>query len=167
VGVGVDADVVHAIGDLRSGQRSASGGYLKWVRPIYRTLRGFRFPRMTVEIDGRRTYRASSCIVQNACNYGGLFQLAPDAGLATGTMEALLLRGQSRRDLFKFLFGAWQRRIGAFQDVKIIKAQKVRLHAEPASRVQADGDASGHTDLSIELLPQALTLLRAPEPEDD
>lgn len=162
VGVGVDADVVHAIDRLRAIQSGASGGYVQWVRPIYETLRSYRFPRMSIEIDGNRTYAAASCIVQNAHNYGGLFHLAPDAALDSNALDVLLIRSRSRRDLFRLLFGAWRRDVGNYKDVKLVKASRVRLLASPRSKVQADGDAAGFTDLTIELLPGALTLLRAP-----
>ena len=167
VGVGVDADVVHAISRIRQGALGASGGYVQWVAPIFETLRRFRFPKMTVTVDDQRSYRAGSVVVQNAYNYGGLFHLAPNAGLANEGLNVTLLRCTSRRDLFRFLFGAWRRTVGKYKDVKIVPARKVRLQAEPVSNVQADGDEAGHTDLTIEIVPKTLTLLRAPSGDDE
>jgi diacylglycerol kinase (ATP) len=158
-GIGLDAEIVRAVAEVRSG---GPGGYMKWIRPIIRSVSDFRFPRLHVTIDDHVTYAAGACIVQNAYNYGGIFELAKGAALDSGQLDVALIRTRSHRDLFRILFGALTRRAAKAKDVKFIPAQRVSLKASPRTRVQADGDPAGWTDLSIERVPDGLTLLRAP-----
>lgn len=160
VGAGVDADIVHTISALRASADGA-GGYSRWVRPMWRTLCSFSFPRLRVTVDGRRTYAAAACTVQNARNYGGVFELSPDAALDSGGLEVVLLRARTNRDLFRILFASWFRRAPLQNDVQIISGRHVRIESTEPVRLQADGDPAGRTDVELELLPGALTLLRA------
>lgn len=164
VGVGLDASIVHAIDSNRT-KTSGSGGYKKWVRPIWESFRGFRFPKMAVTIDGRRTFRASSVVIQNAYNYGGLFHLAPDAALDSHKCHVMLLRCHARRDLFRVLLGAFRKKVASYRDVRLEQGTTVQLHTDERAPVQADGDPAGHTNVTVRLLPNALTLLRAAGPK--
>ncbi|MDA1194394.1 MAG: diacylglycerol kinase family lipid kinase [Planctomycetota bacterium] len=158
-GVGLDAEVVHAVSRVRAG---GAGGYLRWMRPILDSLSSFRFPPLRVTLDERVTYAAGACIVQNARNYGGVFELAPGAALDSGALDVMLVRTRTHRGLFGILFSALMRRAERNHDVKFVRATHVRLRSATRVPVQADGDPAGWTDVQIEVVPGALTLLRAP-----
>ncbi|MDF1699843.1 MAG: diacylglycerol kinase family protein [Planctomycetota bacterium] len=158
-GIGLDADVVHAVSRVRAG---GPGGYLRWVGPIIETLSTFRFPVLRVTVDDHVTYAAGACIVQNARNYGGVFALSPTAALDSGSMDVMLIRSRTHRSLFGILFSALLRRVRKNHDVRIVAAQQVRFASSSTALVQADGDPAGTTDLRVELIPGGLTLLRAP-----
>lgn len=160
IGAGLDAEVVHAIADLRSGA-SGTGGYIQWIPSIWGTVQAFRFPRLRVTIDGRRTFAAAACIVQNAQNYGGLFRLAPHAALDSGRLDVTLIRATTKRDLVRVVMGALARRAQRFTDVKMVRAERVHLRCGSRVHLQADGDPAGTTDVEIALLPKAMQLLRA------
>lgn len=159
VGVGLDAGIVHAIDGVRA-KAAGSGGYVRWIRPIFDAFRSFRFPTMAVTVDERRTFRASSCVIQNAYNYGGLFHLAPDARLDSRQCNVMLLRCRSSRDLFRVMLGAFRKRADRYHDVRFEAGTRVRLQTAERAPVQADGDPAGHTDVTVTLLPGALRLLR-------
>ena len=158
-GIGLDAEVVHAVSKVRAG---GVGGYAKWVRPIMESLARFRFPKLRVTIDDHVTYAAGACIVQNARNYGGVFALSPGAALDSGVMDVMIVRSRTNRSLFGILLSALLRRTQRNHDVKIIPSTSVRLRSNRRAPVQADGDPAGYTDLRVELVPGGLTLLRAP-----
>ncbi len=160
VGAGLDAEIVHAISDVRSGS-SGSGGYTRWLGPIWGAVSTFRFPAMRVTIDGQRTFAAAACIVQNAHNYGGVFRLSPRAALDSGKLDVTLIRARTKRDLMRVLAGALTRRIETFNDVKIVRGEHVRMRCSRRVRLQADGDPAGRTDAEIRVLPGAVQLLRA------
>ncbi len=160
VGVGLDAEIVQAIARLRAGS-SGSGSYASWIRPIWGTVQTFRFPRLRVTIDGRRTYNAAACVVQNAYNYGGVFRLSPHAALDSGRLDVTLIRARTKRDLIRVLLGALTRRVQRFNDVKIVRGTHVALRCGRSVHLQADGDPAGTTDAEIEVLPKAVELLRA------
>ena len=159
VGAGLDAEIVHAAALVRSDDL---GGYGKWVAPIWRSLATFRFPPLRVTVDGRRTFNAGACVVQNARNYGGLFELSPDAALDSGRLEVTLLRARSHRDLFRVMTGAFLRRASRFKDVRVVSGQGVEIAADEAVPLQADGDPAGRAPVAVDLIAKSLVLLRAP-----
>ena len=160
VGAGLSGEVVRTLAALRAGPNS-HGSYHRWVAPIWNAIMDFEFPQLRVTIDGRRTYAATACMVQNAHNFGGLFELSPQAALDSGHLEVMLIRTRCRRDLIRIVFGAIMHRVPRFHDVKFVRGQHVKLEAATAIPMQADGDPAGRTNAELELLPQALTLLRA------
>ena len=161
VGVGADAEVVHAIEALRK-QPGASHNYAQWVRPILHTIRGFGFPALRVTVDDRRTWLATGVVVQNAYNYGGMFALAPEASLDAEGLHVTLMRARTHRELMMLLASAATRRLARERKARLVVGHRVRIEARKRVPVQADGDAAGWTDVRLERLPKALTLLRAP-----
>jgi diacylglycerol kinase family enzyme len=160
VGAGLDGELVRTVSGLRA-DAAGAGGYKRWLAPMWDTLRGFRFPRLRVTVDGRCTYAAAACVVQNAYSYGGLFALSPDAALDSGQLDVFMVRARTHRDLFRIMCGSFLRRVHHHRDVKIVRGTEVRIRAGGAIPVQADGDPAGTTDLSVRLRPKAMTLLRA------
>jgi len=160
VGAGLDAEIVRAIAHLRAGA-AGSGSYASWIRPILATVGAFRFPRLRVTVDGRRTFAAAACVVQNAHNYGGLLRLSPEAALDSGKLDVTLIRARTKRDLLRILTGALARRVPRFHDVKIVRAERVELQCGRRVYLQADGDPAGSTDATLEIVPKAMRLLRA------
>ncbi len=158
VGVGLDGEIVRTISDLRA--EEGSSGYRQWVRPIWKTLREYRFPKVTVTVDDHRTYVASSCIVQNAHSYGGLFEMSPSAQMGSDVFDITLIRARTHRDLFRVLFGSWTRTVSGYKDVKILSGTNVRIHSPRPLAVQADGDPAGETDIELRYLPDAMEMLR-------
>ncbi|MGE3753395.1 MAG: diacylglycerol kinase family protein [Planctomycetota bacterium] len=157
VGVGPDAEIVRTIAALRAGNQ-ASGGYIHWVRPILDTMRRAHMTPLHIEIDGRKTFRGHACIVQNASNYGGVFALSPTAGLASGALDVVVVRGRTARDLMAIGVGGLLRRLGNNHLIKIVRGDRVRVVAATPAAVQADGDPAGTTALEVERLPAALRL---------
>lgn len=158
VGAGLDGAVVHRIARLRAG---GAGGYARWIGPIWTTLRREPPARLLVTVDERVTWLAAGVVVQNARNYGGLFALAADAALDSGALDVMLVRGRTVRDRFRLLARMGLGGLARDRAARFVKARRVRLTARAPVPVQADGDPAGTTDLEVELLPRALTLLHA------
>ena len=161
VGIGADAQVVATIDRLRRGA-VASGSYLRWIRPILGTIRRFSSTPLRVVIDDNVTHYAAACVVQNARSYGGVFQLSPDAGLASGALDVVVLRARTGRDLFRVGVQALLRRVPSDKAVRMYKADHVEVSARSPVAVQADGDPAGSTDLRVSRQARALTLWRGP-----
>jgi diacylglycerol kinase (ATP) len=161
VGAGLDAEIVHAAAHEREAH-AGLGGYARWVKPIWGTFRAFDFSRIEATVDGRRTYRGSGIVVQNARSYGGLFTLAPEARMDSGLLDVTVIRCRTHRDLFRILLGAWLGRLTQHKDVAFVRGTEVSIRAARPLALQADGDPAGHTDVVVRVLPGALRLLRAP-----
>lgn len=163
LGVGLDAEVVRAVAEAR---RGGVGGYTRWLLPIARTFLAYRPPRLRVTVDGT-TVEGGAVVVQNAHNYGGLFELSRDARMDDGCLDVVVLRDAGRRDHFRMLLRAYGGRLHADRGVTVLRGRTVAVDADVPVAVQADGDPAGTTPLRAEVLPRALTLLaarRAPGP---
>jgi diacylglycerol kinase family enzyme len=81
--------------------------------------------------------------------------IAPDDGvLDVLVLDASTLPGAARL--------AWRlllRRHGPELGITLLRARRLRLESDPALPVQADGEACGHTPLTVELVPKGLTVL--------
>ncbi len=166
VGVGLDAEVVHRVAEVRSLARtSGTGGYRRWLRPLADAVLGRDLPLVEATIDRRRTHYATAVVVQSAHAYGGLLCLVPAACLDADALHAVVVRSRARRDLPRLLLGAWRGRLARYRDVRVLRGQEVALRALRPAPVQADGDPAGTTDVVLRLRRNALTLLRAPDPK--
>lgn len=160
VGVGLDGAIVHAVDDVR--QLPGSGGYLRWLAPIADVVRRFPRPPLRIHVDERRTYAGVGCVIQNTRNYGGLFQLSPKARMDSGTLDVMVMKIRARRDILRMLAGGMLKRMHRYRDLCFVRGDRIRIESATRAPVQADGDAAGFTNLSVERLPATLDLLRAP-----
>ncbi len=159
VGVGLDGAVVAAVHAARS-RRAGQGGYGVWVAPILSAVARYRFPPLSVRVDGDRVYQAAAVVVQGAACYGGLFRLARGAALDAGRLHLSLVTGRTRRDLLRVLVRALAP--GGVRDAGLLPltAREVAVTAPEPVPCQADGDPAGATPLSVRLRPRAIRLLR-------
>ena len=143
VGAGFDAQVVHRL-PLPLKRLMGRGAY---VVQTARELARYRFPRITVQLDGHRT-EAGSVIVTKGHLYAGSYTLAPDASpLEPGFTVALFDRSGPFSAL---MYGAALplNRISSMPGLRLIRADAVEISGEgiPA---QADGDPAGLGPLSV------------------
>jgi diacylglycerol kinase family enzyme len=161
LGAGLDAAIVVAVAQERAAH-AGLGGYVRWVRPILRTIARFRFPRFTVTVDGARTYEGTAVVVQGGHNYGGLFRLARAAALDAAVLHVTIVTAQNRRDLLRVLARAAFRPAQGDRDVLHVTGREVHVASDLPAALQADGDPAGMAPVTVRLLPRAVTLLRAP-----
>jgi diacylglycerol kinase family enzyme len=89
VSAGFDAMVVREIARTRS----ATLGYWGYARPIFRALKGYVPPRITIEVDDRPAVEGQLVVVSNTRNYGGLFTMADRARCDSGHLDICVLLG--------------------------------------------------------------------------
>ena len=141
-----------------------SGGYGRWVAQAFGVLIDHHFRSVEASIDGGPTRQAAMVVVQNTLSYGGLFTLSPQARLDSGQLEVVWVHANTMRDLVRLLAHAGFQRMHHDKQVKIERGTHVKIRARHPTAVQADGDPAGTTDIDIRLLPDAMQLLRAPQP---
>jgi YegS/Rv2252/BmrU family lipid kinase len=161
VGVGLDAEIVLAASEAR---RGGQGGYLRWLAPIASTFVGHVAPSVDVETDDGRA-KGIAVMVQNTRCYGGMFTLCPDARMDDGLLHVFVIRKGRPRDWFRMVLDAYRGAAARSRDVSVFRARRVDVRSTPDAAVQLDGDPAGTTPLSMDVLPGALTLLRADPPE--
>ncbi len=144
VGVGFDAHVVHHL-SLPAKRLMGRGAY---VLQSLRESARYRFPTITLEVDGTRT-QAGSVIVSKGRLYGGRYLLAPQAVPSEpGFSVALFDRAGAAAAL---MYGAALPLdlLGRAPGVRHLRARLVEIIGNAPLPAQADGDAAGFTPVSI------------------
>ena len=154
-GIGFDAEVVY---EVSAGLKNRIGKIAYWAA-------GFsRFGRRLVEFDTRvdgDMHKCSFALASRVRNYGGNFEIASWVTLLDDCFELILFEGEySSRYLF-YLAGLLAGRLSRTKGVKLLRARRVDFSAPTDSRVhlQIDGECIGRLPASIEIVPDALTLL--------
>jgi diacylglycerol kinase family enzyme len=158
-GVGLDARVVNNV-DLKLKRRS---GKLSYCVAGFQQL-GRSFEEFDVRLNGE-SHRCSFALGSRVRNYGGVVEIARQASLFRDDFEVVLFEGRNSFVYLKFLFGAVSRTLSRMGGVRVLRATRVELPAAPGRDVfvQVDGELAGRLPASLEIAPDAVTLLVPPE----
>lgn len=154
-GAGFDARIIHGA-DLRLKDRIGKLAY--WGGALGQL--GARLEELDVEVDGV-TRRCTFALVTRVRNYGGDFDLAPNASLFSESFEVLLFEGRSVLR-FPFYFLAIVSGFPAkMKGLATMRASRVVLTpcAGETVHMQVDGEYAGQLPASIEIVPAAVRLL--------
>ena len=153
-GAGVDAQVVQGVtpGIKRLLGKGA------YVLETFRQQLRYRFPALTVTIDGV-AYQASSAIIAKGRYYAGRFICSPDARLEKPEFQVCLFLTGGVLAVMRYgaamLFG----RVPTLKDVKLVTGTVVSVAGPDGDPVQGDGDTIARLPLSVTLAEETLTLL--------
>ena len=156
-GVGLDAHVVAALDAARLGPI----GKLSYLRPAADALRGYHYPALTVEAEGRRVFGPAPALafVANVPEYGTGFPLLPGARSDDGLLDLCVLPCRSPADVLEIaLHAAAGEHLGR-EGVVTAVGRSFAIHAESETFVQVDGDPAGRTPLDVQLLDRRLELI--------
>lgn len=136
-------------------------GQMRYNLAVLRELPVFRPIPYAVELDGRRIEtRAMLVAVANTSSFGGGMKICPDADVADGLFDVLILHELSIAAFLRVFPSVFAGRHVGHPAVEIARARRVRLEADgiPA---QADGEMMAPLPLDVELVPGALDVLVA------
>ena len=128
-----------------------AGGFSQVLRPVQ---------EFEVIVDGK-SFHASLALVSRVRNYGGDLEIARGASLLRDEFEIVLFRGTfSARYLFYFL-GVLTRQLHRVVGCTFLRGRSVICIPTKSQKiyVQIDGELGGNLPASIDLVPDALTLL--------
>jgi diacylglycerol kinase family enzyme len=159
---GLDAEVVRTVHQRRTGHIS-SRDYLK---PVWNALRSYDYPELRVYCDEKETTDGSTDYLSlrwlaafNLPCYGGGLKLMPNADGSDGQLDLCGLRRGSAVGSLALMAAAFfgqQRRLGDWTARKI---RRLRIESDSPVPYQLDGDPGGVLPLTIEVLPQRLTMI--------
>ncbi len=154
-GAGLDASIVY---HLKPRMKEVLGKAAYWVAGLSKF--GQRLPEFSVESEGR-TFRTSFALLSRVRNYGGDLEIAPSISLFDDEFEVVLFEGGNSLPYVKYMLGVVARRIRRMRGVTILRTRKALLSGADRGQVyiQVDGEAAGLLPASVELVPDALTLL--------
>ncbi|MHB8898610.1 MAG: diacylglycerol/lipid kinase family protein [Thermoguttaceae bacterium] len=167
IGCGFDAEVVrqvhrHRLASVRGGGHI---GYTTYFKPIWRSIRSYRYPELQVYFGGtdgqaeepQRVHWAFAC---NLPRYGWGIPLAPGAEGDDGRLDVCTYHGSSLLRGIAFAaaaqFGAWHQRLPG---CRMSRAARLRITSDQPAAYQLDGDPGGDLPVEVEVLPKRLTLL--------
>jgi diacylglycerol kinase family enzyme len=159
-GVGFDGHIVYHL-DLDLKARLGQLAY--WTGSLRQVFR--RPDEFEVELEGRR-HRCSFALASRTRNYAGYLEIARHASLLADDFAVVLFEGRSTfryytRYLPAVLLG-WAPRT---RGIRVHRARRLTFHPidERPIYVQVDGEYAGRLPASVEVVPDALTVLAPPE----
>lgn len=158
-GVGLDAHIVY---NINLGLKAKIGKLAYWLAGF--SLVGRRLTTFSAALN-QQQHTVGFALVSRVANYGGDLTIARGAHLLDRDFEVVLFESSNTFLYVKYMLGAVVGRLSGMKGITIQRSGRVEL-AEPArSRVylQADGEYIGHLPATIEIVPDALTIL-VPEP---
>ena len=158
-GIGLDA---HIVVNIDPELKRKLGKLAYWIGGFGQL--GQKFPEFDVTIGGE-TIRSSFTLAARVRNYGGDIAIARSASLLDDYFEVVVFEGEDSFQYLKYFTGVLTNLLNEMRGVTIRKAREIELTASgsPSVYVQVDGEAAGQLPATIEIVPNALTLLMPAE----
>lgn len=135
-------------------------GSLVYVYGALRALVAWKPARFTIEVDGStRTFVGWNVAAANARAYGGGMYLAPDASLRDGVLDVVTTAQVGKLRFARSLPKVFKGRHVDEPSVDVVRGREVRVSADRAFTVYADGDPIGELPVTIRAVPRALSVL--------
>jgi diacylglycerol kinase family enzyme len=147
-GVGFEAQIVHEVTRRRIELlRDGSGhiSYWTYIMPAWRTLSGYRHPKLIVEVDGEPFYTGRSIVlIGNVPRYAMGLRPAQMARPDDGLLDVCVLECPRRTTVLRHFVNLVLRRHLRSAGVFYSRGRRVRICAEEEHvPVQTDGDVAG------------------------
>lgn len=156
-GCGLDAEIVSRL-DVKL--KAATGKFAYYVTGFSQVFRPLReFP---VIVDGV-PYQASFALISRVRNYGGDLEIARGASLLKADFEVVLFRGTFAARYLPYLVGVAIGQAAHMPGCTVLRARRVECPSGNGIFAQIDGELAGQLPVTVEILPDALTLLAPPK----
>lgn len=154
-GIGLDAQIVY---DLNLDLKAAAGKFAYYISGIMQLFRPI--PQFDLIVSGKR-HRCGFALISNVRNYGGDLEIARSASLLRDDFELVLFEGSGSVGYLRYLLGVALKRVERLRGCTVLRATAASCEAasDPSIYTQIDGELARRLPVSIEVEPQALTLL--------
>ena len=158
---GFDADVIECLHANRQGNIR----HWDYAKPIWRTMRRYRYPELRLSYDGGPSADAAPALTArwafafNLPCYAFGIPLATAANGQDGYFDLCALhKGSTLRGLW-YLANVLLRRHERLPDCTTARVRRLRIESDARVPYQLDGDPGGVLPLVIEIVPSRVTLL--------
>ncbi|UJA20881.1 diacylglycerol kinase family lipid kinase [Thermoleophilia bacterium SCSIO 60948] len=125
-----------------------------------RALATWRPACFDLELDGEpRSFTGYTAAVANSGRYGGGMRMAPDARLDDGVLDVVQIADASKLRFIREIGKVFSGDHVHLDNVSVAGARSVRLAADRAFDVYADGDRIGRTPALVRAVPSAIRFL--------
>jgi YegS/Rv2252/BmrU family lipid kinase len=157
-GAGFDSEV-NRVANQRLGW---AGNRPRYVGAVLAQLAVGRTARFRLVLDGRAHEVTGWLIaVANGPSYGGGMRVAPQASLADGLLDVVVIAGIGKLEFLRTFPKVFAGRHVEHPAVTVHRAARVELDADRPLHVYADGEPAGTLPASFEVRPAAVTVLAA------
>jgi YegS/Rv2252/BmrU family lipid kinase len=155
-GAGFDSEV-NRIANQRLGW---AGNRPRYVGAVLAELVVGRTAQFRLTLDGRASeLRGWLVAVANGPSYGGGMRVAPQASMADGLLEVVVIHDIGRLEFLRTFPKVFTGRHVGHPAVAVHRAARVELDADRPLAVYADGEPAGTLPASFEVRPAAITVL--------
>lgn len=159
LGAGFDGEVVRRLVEGRRGNIS----YRSYVGPIWRTLREFTHPHLTVEADGERVFDDRGLVILGHLpRYALGLRILSRANWRDGLLDVVALPCRGTMDLIAHSLRTLVGRHLTAPGVVYRQARQVRISSPVPVPYQMDGEFGGWLPVGIDVLPNRARFLAAP-----
>jgi YegS/Rv2252/BmrU family lipid kinase len=154
-GIGLDARIVY---NINLPLKARLGKLAYWIGGF--SLVGRKLDEFEVIVEGRRVSCAFA-LISKVRNYGGDLEIAQSTSLLDDQFEVVLFEGRSSFLFLTYLARVAMGKLKGVPGISLIRTGSVCLPGTADRRVyiQVDGEYAGHLPASVEIVPDALTLL--------
>lgn len=156
-GVGLFADALALYGQ---------GSNKNFLRGLYAAARlglAFGAHEMQVTVDGTpHPSRVTLCEVANTYRIAQAVPIAPEADIADGLLDVVILSDLKRHELRPYLRALRAQMHLGLPKVSVLRGREVRFEANRARNVHADDQIIGVTPVTVFIAPKALRVLVDP-----
>jgi diacylglycerol kinase (ATP) len=154
-GIGLDARIVY---NISLPLKARLGKLAYWIGGF--SLVGRQLDEFEVLVEGRRVSCAFA-LISKVRNYGGDLEIAQSTSLLDDQFEVVLFEGRNSFRFLTYLARVAMRKIAGVPGISLIRTGNVCMPGTAGRRVyiQVDGEYAGHLPASVEIVPDALTLL--------
>ena len=156
-GFGFDAEIVRRT----TRQFKALGGLPSYLLGVLTTLVAYRNKDISLKVDGESMSKRVCTVIMNNGKYGGggMFT-APDADLADGLLDVLIVGDMSKPDLLRSLPRIYKGTHLTHPKVTMKKAKEIEVRSLNGSmQLQADGELLGEVPARFRVLPSLLNVI--------
>jgi len=154
-GAGLDADIIY---HLSPRLKNALGKIAYWVGGFRKV--GSRLTEFTARAEGME-FTASFALASRVRNYGGDLEIAPTISLLDDEFELVLFEGSNSFTFLWYMLGVVVRKHPSMRGITILRTRKISFDAPANTKIhlQVDGEYAGLAPATVEIVPNALTLL--------
>ena len=137
------------------------GGTIPYLSSLLLTLGTYRNKRIALCSDGGEQWqgRVNSMVVANGQYFGGGMKIAPEALLADGQFDVIILGDLGKVDLVRNVPRVYDGSHITHPKVRTFRAEQVEATSPDRLLLQADGEVLGMAPATFTIVPSALRLI--------
>ncbi|MFC1730707.1 diacylglycerol/lipid kinase family protein [candidate division KSB1 bacterium] len=156
-GMGYDAFVNEKVNAQKD---KGKGSKLIYLKNVLAGLMKYKSSAMTIDLDGKEINTEVFSLNVGICRYnGGGMKQCPFAIADDGLFDITMIKKTTKWTVIKNVLKLYD---GSFVKLPIVNtytAKSVKVHSDPKTLLEADGEFLGHSPISFRIIPKSLKVI--------